>query len=155
MITLRQFTDNDLAVFKEWLKTPHVANWYHEPNDWIYEVETRNTEFNWLHHFIVEYENQPIGFCQYYECIHAEEDWYGNIEVPGTYSIDYLIGDVNFLKKGYGKAIVNALIEKIKSNVNAKRIIVQPELENKASCNTLLSCNFKFDNENQIYILNL
>lgn len=36
--------------------------------DWIEEVEKQDSAFRWIHHFIVEYENKPIGFCQYYAC---------------------------------------------------------------------------------------
>ncbi len=96
-----------------------------------------------------------IGFCQFYEYRHSGESWHGNIEIDGTYSIDYLIGDTEYLGRGFGKAIIQALIEKIKTQLSTKRIIVQPEPENKASCNTLLSCGFTFDKNNEIFILEL
>ncbi|MEG0505689.1 MAG: GNAT family N-acetyltransferase, partial [Raoultibacter sp.] len=114
-----------------------------------------NDEFSFLQHFIVEVENRSIGFCQIYEYHHSSETWHGNTEIDGTYSIDYLIGDTDYLGKGYGTAIINALIEKIRLEPSAKRIIVQPEPENKASCNTLLSCGFSFDTSNEIYVLDL
>ncbi|WP_206459282.1 GNAT family N-acetyltransferase [Anaerovorax sp. IOR16] len=152
MVMLRALNDNDIALFKKWLYTPHVAAWYHDPLDWIDEIEKRNSNFTWLNHFIVEYKDKPIGFCQYYEYFNSGETWHGNIEVSGTYSIDYMIGEIEYLGKGFGKQIIGALIGKIKIHENAKRVIVQPEPENKASCKTLLSCGFEFDSENEIYI---
>lgn len=154
-VFLRELCDADIPLFKKWLYTSHIAAWYHDPLDWIEEVEKRNDEFSFLQHFIVETENRSIGFCQLYEYHHSGEDWHGNTDVDGTYSIDYLIGDTDYLRKGYGTAIVKALIEKIRMENNAKRIIVQPEAENKASCNTLLSCGFSFDTSNEIYVLDL
>lgn len=154
-IMLRKFEDNDLLFFKKWLYLPHVAAWYHDPLDWIDEVEKRNNEFSFLYHFVVEKDGKAIGFCQYYEYRHSGEDWHGNTNINGTYSIDYLIGDTEYLGKGLGTAIIKALIEKIKTQSNAKRIIVQPEQENKASCNTLLSCGFSFDKSNEIFVLDL
>lgn len=154
-LRLRQLCDEDVPLFKKWLYLPHVAVWYHDPLDWIDEVEKRTAEFSFLHHFVLEVNGKLIGFCQFYEYRHSGEDWHGNIEIDGTYSIDYLIGDTDYLGKGFGKAIIQALIEKIKTQVSAKRIIVQPEPENKASCNTLLSCGFSFDKNNEIYILEL
>jgi len=74
------------------------------------------------------------------------------VEVRDTYSIDYMIGELEFVGKGFGRQLVNALISKIWVKEKAKYVIVQPEPENKASCKTLLSCGFKFDNENKIYI---
>lgn len=150
---IRQLRNEDIALFEKWLYMPHVAKWYHDPLDWIDEVKNRNDEFSFLHHFIVELEGKAIGFCQYYEYYHSEEIWHGNTGINGTYSIDYLIGDVEYLGKGFGKKIIQLLIKEVKHNKNAKRIIVQPEHENKASCNTLLSCGFSFDTTNQIYSL--
>ncbi len=154
-IILREFCDEDVPLFKRWLYLTHVAEWYHDPLDWIDEVEKRNSDYIWLRHFIVDVGGKPIGFCQYYEYCNSGEDWHGNAEIEGTYSIDYMIGDASYLKKGYGKAIVKQLIEMIKSCENAKRIIVQPEPENKPSCNTLLSCGFHFDEINGIYLMKL
>ena len=153
IIELKKMKDMDIDLFKGWLMLPHVAKWYHDPLDWIYEVEHREDEYEWINHFIVITDAKPIGFCQYYEYYHSEETWHGNIEIEGTYSIDYLIGDLDYLKKGYGKLIVKELVKAIKKNHNAKRIIVQPESENQNSCMTLMSSGFIYDNVNEIYIM--
>ncbi len=154
-VVLRQLTDEDIPLMKKWLYVPHVAAWYHDPLDWLAEIEKRKNEFSFLHHFIIETEKRAIGFCQLYEYYHSGEEWHGNIAVDGTYSIDYLIGDTKYLGKGLGTATIKALTAKIKVQSNAKRIIVQPEPENKASCNTLLSCGFTFDESNELFIMEL
>ena len=154
-IVLRKLEDGDLPLFKKWLYLPHVAAWYHDPLDWLEEVEKRKTAFSFLHHFMVAVDGNPIGFCQFYEYCHSGEGWHGDTELDGTYSIDYLIGDTDYLGKGLGKAIVRALVEKIKVLPDAKRIIVQPEPENHASCGTLLSCGFHYDLKNEIYVVSL
>lgn len=155
LIKIRAFKDADVALFTKWLYTPHVAMWYHEPTDWITEIEKRNSEFNWVHHFIVECNHEPIGFCQYYEYKNSGETWHGDTDREGTYSIDYLIGDATYLRMGFGKQIIKFLIDKIKLYNNGKRIIVQPEPENTASCKTLLTCDFTFDERNKIFVLEL
>lgn len=150
-ITLRKFEDSDLPLLKRWLYLPHVAAWYHDPLDWIEEVEKRNDKFSFLHHFIAEQSGKAIGFAQFYEYHHSSEDWHGDTELAGTYSIDYMIGDSDYLGKGLGKAIVRELVGCIEAQAGAKCIIVQPEPENKASCGTLLSCGFTYDGKNGIY----
>lgn len=154
-VILRELIDKDIPLFKKWLYAPHVARWYHDPLDWIDEVEKRDSEYKWLHHYIVEYDGEPIGFCQYYEYCNSGEVWHGSTQINGAYSIDYMIGDASYLRKGLGKEIIKHLIEKIKLEENAESVIVQPELENKPSCNTLLSCEFHFDEVNDIYTINL
>lgn len=151
-IQLRPFENEDIAIFEKWLYLPHVAKWYHEPLDWIEEVKNRHGEFSFIHHFIAELNENAIGFCQYYEYCMGGETWHGDTDMDGTYSIDYLIGDTAYLGMGYGKSIVHLLIEKIKQQKNAKRIIAQPEQDNKASCALLLSCGFSFEPQNKIYV---
>ena len=154
-IVLRELCANDVPLFQKWLYEPHVAKWYHDPLDWLEEVENRKTEYVWLQHYIAEIDGIPIGFCQLYEYRNSGETWHGKRDITGTYSIDYLIGDTSYLKKGFGKAMIKELIGKIRVQEGARCIIVQPELENKSSCGTLLSCGFVFDEENEIFVMEL
>ncbi len=148
MTILRPMNADDLARFRKWLYTPHVAKWYHDPDDWIAETENKNNEFDWIHHYIVEYDGVNIGFCQYYA-------WGGYTEMGGTYSIDYLIGEKDFIGKGIGRHIVWQLIRKIEEHPDARRIVVQPEQGNKASCGLLLSCGFVYNEQKDIYLYEL
>ncbi|MBE6023440.1 MAG: acetyltransferase [Cellulosilyticum sp.] len=150
-VKLRAFKDQDLSLFKQWLNKEHVAQWYTEPDDWIYEIEKRNDEFNWLHHFIVEVEGVAIGFCQYYDYALSGETWHNRADVKEAYSIDYMIGEEKYLGKGFGTGIVFALAEEVKANTDAKKIIVQPDSKNQISRNTLLAANFQYDEENDVY----
>ncbi|MDR2899105.1 MAG: GNAT family N-acetyltransferase, partial [Clostridiales bacterium] len=70
----------------------------------------------------------------------------------GAYSIDYFIGEEIYIGKGLGKAIIGLLTDKIFSLKDAQRIIVQPDEENNASCNSLLSNGYVLDGENNVYI---
>ena len=154
-LLLRNLSDEDLPLLKRWLYLPHVSRWYHDPLDWLEEVEKRKGEFSFLHHFIVEIGCHAVGFCQFYEYRYSGESWHGDTDIEGTYSIDYLIGDTGYLGKGYGKGIIRSLVERIRRQNNARRILVQPEPENKASCNALLSCGFTLDKTKSFYLLTL
>ena len=66
-----------------------------------------------------------------------------------------MIGEPGFLCKGLGKRIVVDLTDRIALHPDAKRIVVQPEPENKASCGLLLSCGFVLDTEKEIYVKRL
>ena len=151
-IQLRIFQDQDLKLLKEWLKQDYILTWYSEPEDWIKEVEERHGTFHWINHFIVDSGEESIGFCQYYPFHNSGETWNGNISKEGTYSIDYLIGKREYLGKGLGCQIVCLLTEKIFEREDAKRVIVQPEPENDASCNTLLSAGYEYEEENKLYL---
>ena len=61
---------------------------------------------------MVEHEGRPVGFCQYYACEDSDELWEGYTALGGSYSIDYMIGETDCLRRGFGKEIVMALTEK-------------------------------------------
>ena len=116
-------------------------------------MRQRNGEFSFLRHYMLLEDEVLFGFCQYYDCFYAQEEWY-SVEMAGQiYSIDYLIGEEAYLRKGYGKAIVKALVNKIKAESPEAKIIVQPEEENLPSCKALLASGFIFDDEKRYYIL--
>lgn len=150
-LSLRPFCDRDLGLFKKWLRADHVARWYERPADWIDEINKRNGEFSWIRHFIAEYGGKPIGFCQYYEYRRSGETWHGDIRTDGAYSIDYLIGEPDFIGKGLGKKLIAALLERIALHDGARLVIVRPDPENKASRGALLSVGFTFDRINGLY----
>ena len=152
---LRDFQDADKELLQAWLMEDHVARWYAHPEDWVYEIENRHAEFSWIRHLIAECDGVPVGFCQYYEYRLGGEAWHGDIDTDGAYSIDYLIGNRDYLGKGLGNEMVLALIEQIAACEDARLIIVQPDERNTASCGTLRSAGFAFDAKNKLFRLDL
>jgi RimJ/RimL family protein N-acetyltransferase len=152
-LKLREFIDNDINIMERWLNKDYILKWYSDPNGWLLEIKKRKEEFKFIHHYIAVENNKPIGFCQYYDCFYAEEDWYKAQEPNILFSIDYLIGEEEYLGKGYGKQMIQLLKEEIKKKTKAKKIIVQPEKENIQSNNLLKSVGFSYDNDKKYYYL--
>ena len=96
------------------------------------EVEKQDGAFRWLHHSIVECGGKPIGFCRYYACADSDELWEGFSAMGGSYSIDYLIGETGYLRRGIGRQIVTALTERIRAHGGAERIVAAPDQKNRA-----------------------
>jgi RimJ/RimL family protein N-acetyltransferase len=149
-IILEPFLDLDIGIMEKWFQKEYIKKWYGNTNEWIVELENRNGEYNFIKHFMVKHQNHKIGFCQYYDCYYAQEGWY-KIDLPkNTYSIDYLIGEEEYLNKGIGKEIIKQLIDKIKLE-NGKEIIVHPELENEKSCKALVGNGFLYNEKRKYY----
>jgi RimJ/RimL family protein N-acetyltransferase len=142
-IILEKLTEEDIILIGEWLQKVYIKKWYDPISEWICEIKNENGEYNFIKHFIVKCNSQKIGFCQYYDCFAAQEEWYKIDKGNYTYSIDYLIGEEKYLNKGYGKEIILKLIEKIKME-NVKEIIVQPDIENVQSNKILLANGFEY-----------
>lgn len=151
MIQLRRIRSDDLPLLKGWLHAPHVAPWFRDPLDWIAEVEGRDDDYAWIHHFIVEHGGAPVGFCQYYAVADSGETYAGYDDLTGVYSIDYLIGEAEYLQRGFAKQIVSALIERIAQHDDARRIVVSPEPENAASRGLLNSCGFALNEKTGVF----
>jgi RimJ/RimL family protein N-acetyltransferase len=157
-INLRPFLDNDIPLMEKWLSVPHVAKWYLYPDHWLRELHERNGEFAFITHFIAELESVPIGFCQYYDCHYAQaheiwnDTWHIGEHKGEVFSLDYLIGEAEYLHRGFGKAILIKLLKKLRETT-AKTIIVQPDKENTASRRLLESCGFQHNGD--VYVLEL
>lgn len=152
-LVLRPLNDDDIDMLASWLNKDYILKWYHDADDWLAEIKERHGAYSWIRHFIVMDSITPIGFCQYYDCYNARdmEDWY-SVTTPGdTFSIDYLIGHEAYLGKGYGKAIVGILSDTIQTMESARRIIVQPEMENHASNHVLKANGYVYDEQRKYY----
>lgn len=152
MFTLRPIEDEDIKQLEIWLNQEYILKWYNDADEWLNEIRERNGKFSFLNHFIVMKNDDPIGFGQYYDCFDAQEEWYSVNKPKEFFSIDYFIGERNCLRKGYGKIIVELLMNEIRKLAPEAKIVVQPDNENLASCKALLANGFIYDKEKDYYI---
>ncbi len=154
-LTLRPFSDDDIAFMEKWLAQPHVARWYQYPDHWLRELRERAGEFSFITHFIAEYGSVPVGFCQYYDChfAQAHEVWNDHWRISErkgeVFSLDYLIGEPGYLRRGLAKEMVLQMMERLR-NIGARTVIAAPEKENTASCRVLEACGFEYDGEDYV-----
>ena len=87
-LTLRPLEEGDVPLVESWLQQDHVRRWFEHPEDWMAELGQRHGEFAWIHHFIVMHGGEPMGFCQYYDCYDAKEEWYDLPRSGEVYSPD-------------------------------------------------------------------
>ena len=154
-ITLKPFADGDISLLEQWLQAEHVKPWFEHPDHWLHEARNRDGEYRFIRHFIIYADGAPIGFCQYYPYWESGEAWQGALPVEGTYSIDYMIGEAACLRKGCAREAIRYMIGMVAAEPDAKRLIVQPDQDNHASCNALQSAGFTFDGANGVYLMEL
>lgn len=66
---------------------------------------------------------------------------------PGVlFSIDYLIGEPKYLRKGYGQEMVRLLGEML-TGLGATRVVIQPDKENAASRKVLEANGYTYNGE--------
>jgi RimJ/RimL family protein N-acetyltransferase len=145
--------EDDIPHVAMWLERPAVRKWFPVPHDWLAEIHGRKADFSFLHHFMAVVDGKKIGFCQYYRCSDADEAEYRCFPREGTYSIDYLIGDDEFLGCGCGRQMVQALVAAVFLLPDTQRIVVQPDKGNAASQAVLRSVGFWHDRLHQVFCL--
>ena len=119
-ITIKPLRDKDVDIFSKWLAKEYIYKWFCPDGEehkmaWLDEVNNRNTQYHYMKHFIVYYNDKAIGFCLYLDCYFEKEyipEHYGKTvdEKETVFEIGYLIGEEEYLGKGIGKIIVKKLI---------------------------------------------
>lgn len=150
-ITIKPLRDKDVGIFSKWLAKEYIYKWFCPDGEehkmaWLDEVNNRNTQYHYMKHFIVYYNDRAIGFCLYLDCYFEKEyipEHYGKTvdEKETVFEIGYLIGEEEYLGKGIGNIIVKKLIGEI-AEIGGKEILADPDEANVLSIRTLLSNGF-------------
>jgi RimJ/RimL family protein N-acetyltransferase len=152
-VFLRPATKRDFEQIEIWLNKDYIRRWYGEPEEWLDEIRNDSGEFGWLNHYIVMYGDKPIGFCQYYDCAKTPEGFEWENEPQGSFSIDYLIGEESYLKKGLGSVIVRQLCGLISELESPVQFVADPVPENTGSIRLLERNGFVLDTKTGLYKL--
>ncbi|MGC2310037.1 MAG: GNAT family N-acetyltransferase [Candidatus Babeliaceae bacterium] len=146
----------DLPLLFQWMHIPHVSKWWQSPTDWpTFQTKYRTQLDNPYRSSYMVYLNQiPIGYIQYYQANKFPE-WHN--QAKDTYGIDILIGEMNYIGKGYGTLIIKQFIKMLCANPEIRKIIADPALDNKAAIACYEKAGFKkiaeITRENTQYLL--
>jgi len=93
---------------------------------------------------IVMYNNFPIGFIQSYP-VDNNGSWTTKVKVAeNMVSIDYFIGDINFIHKGIGPKMIQEYIDKIIKPDKYSVALISPDPNNIANRKCIEKCGFVF-----------
>ena len=93
---------------------------------------------------IVLVDNEPIGYIQSYP-VDDKTPWGKKIKVADNMvSIDYFIGDINYIHKGLGSKMILEYIEQVVKKDKYDIAMISPEPENKAQQCLMKKCGFQY-----------
>lgn len=149
-INFKNFTQQDLPLFIEWAKKPHVKDtWFIDGYESLDKYTQKTTSNGYDYPFIIYISNRPIGYIQCSD-LYAYKTLYPNPkgifvnEEPGTFCLDLFIGETEYLNKGYGTEIVKLFVDKLSSEFKAKKILIDPACTNKRAIRCYEKAGFKF-----------
>ena len=146
--TFKTMQENDTRILFDWCQQPHISKWWQAPADYDKFLEKYHPDKmaeNFVHPFIIYFDEQPIGYIQYYECDKADDGWWTKqgVQPAGSLGMDVVIGESEYIGKGYGTTIVKKFVEKLFEETDTKKIIIDPDPENIAAIHCYEKVGFK------------
>ncbi|AZO35324.1 MAG: GNAT family N-acetyltransferase [Mesorhizobium sp.] len=123
----RPVTEKDLALIARWLREPHVAECWDDPDKEIAEIREHMDSVS-VEPLIVELDGRPIAYLQSYDP-HLEDDHPYADQPFGTLGVDLTIGPPELVGVGHGSAILSQFVEELFGE-GAPRVIIDPHPDN-------------------------
>ena len=147
MISFRNVCERDFLMLHNWLRLPHVKEYWYQNESFTYEEihikYSKRLEEGIVESYIIQKNKIDIGFIQTY-IIDEPSAFMVNGKIKG---IDLYIGEIDFIHKGYGKLIINEFLKKYVFNDPSVRFAgIDPEVENLIAIRAYEKSGFKHVN---------
>jgi aminoglycoside 6'-N-acetyltransferase Ib len=128
-LRFERLTEADLPMLAEWLRRPHVAEWWAHCQTL---GEVREQYLPTLTHdstvlaYVVYQESLPIGYIQSYVAAGAGDGWWPDEHDPGVRGIDQFLADAHSLGHGIGTQMVREFVQFLFEDPTVTRIQADP-----------------------------
>ncbi len=146
-ISLRLLTEQDKNFLLKWLTDERVLNFW-EGKSAVFDLDRIKEDFyseeNGLIRTIIEYQGQPIGYCQMYVLDKEsmkEYDYKSTKKV--IYGVDQFIGEPEFWGKGIGTDFMKLVLSYLFNDKSANAVILDPHADNKRAIRCYEKVGFK------------
>ena len=138
MLSLRPMTEHDLPLIADWLRQPHVAEWWLQDTTAEAEVAQYREcivrgQDPGTHLLTVSVDSTPVGWCQWYLWADDPAEAEAVEALDGEAGIDYAIGDPAHLGRGAGTELIADLVAEVRRHHRGAGILVDPDARNVAS----------------------
>jgi len=135
-ITFKPLHETDMPLFFSWVKKPHIAKWWKSDTyeNFVEKYRPRIAAQSYVFPFIMYINEKPIGYIQYYLADKVDDGWWMKThgQPADTVGMDIIIGEPDYIGKGFGTLLVKKFVEKIFEETNASKIIIDPDVRTYA-----------------------
>jgi aminoglycoside 6'-N-acetyltransferase len=136
----RPMTADDLPTVRQWLGTPHVAQWWGDPEEQLALVRD-DLAHPAMDQFIVEHERRPFAYLQCYDPGAWANHGFGALP-PGARGIDQFIGLEDMIDRGHGGAFIRAFVDGL-LKAGVPQVLTDPSPDNRRAIKAYEKAGFR------------
>lgn len=130
----------DFARVRQWLDSPHVAEWWTPSEMELNAVQTDEAGYA---AYIVDHAGLPFAYIQIidaaFDPVLSEE-----LDFPkGTIKLDQFVGDAQMVGFGHGVKFIKAFVAAMKENEAVKKLLVAPSKDNVFAARSYSQAGFR------------
>jgi len=145
-LSFRPLEERDFPMLHEWLRRPHVAEWWSEPStleeirdEYLPTLDGRSS----TKAFIASLDDDPIGFIQVYVVQGSGDGWWEDETDVGARGIDQFLADAARLNQGLGTAMIKAFVDRLFQDPGVSKVQTDPSPENARAIRCYRKVGFK------------
>ena len=123
----RPISAADLPMVRRWLETPHVAQWWHDP-DTQFALVSEDLDHPAMDQFVVMADDRPFAYLQCYDPTAWSDNGLGT-HPQGTRGIDQFIGEPDMIDRGHGSALIRSFVDDL-LKTGTPRVVTDPDPAN-------------------------
>lgn len=131
--TFRRLTADDIPMLHEWMRRPHVAEWWNGERT-LDEVRAtylpRTAHASDAKAYVALLDDRPAAYIQSYLAIDFGTGWWPGQHDHGVLGIDQFIADVENIGSGLGTTLVREFTAMLFEDPAIHRIQVDPSPDN-------------------------
>ena len=145
-LSFRPLEERDFPMLHEWVRRPHVAEWWSEPStledikdEYLPTLDGRSS----TKAFIASLDDEPIGFIQVYVVHGSGDGWWEDETDAGARGIDQFLADAARLNQGLGTAMIKAFVDRLFQDTAVSKVQTDPSPENARAIRCYRKVGFK------------
>jgi aminoglycoside 6'-N-acetyltransferase len=123
----RPMSAADLSMVRRWLETPHVAQWWHDPDE-QFALVSEDLDHPAMDQFVVTADDRPFAYLQCYDPTAWPDNGLGTHPL-GARGIDQFIGELDMVDRGHGSALIRSFADGL-LKTGTPRVVTDPDPEN-------------------------
>ncbi|MDF2066491.1 GNAT family N-acetyltransferase [Bacillus sp. Cr_A10] len=146
-ILIRKMKQNDFELMVKWLNDPKVLEFYEEsPTNYDKVVNKYGPRVEGKHYVnpcMIEFQNETIGYIQFYPIQENELIKYGYPQNQIIYGIDQFIGETQLWGKGIGTSMISMMVNYLSIHKSVSRVVLEVKNTNVRAISSYEKCGFK------------